>query len=139
VHVSVFARNLGVYSELTESSLVLCQRVHFRISATFQCRCVKRVTSLEVLLHTTTAHCVNEILLCEISSSHGGEYEAQNLLECTAVFECRPTFQLITRQYIPEDSELRNCIRFYTKFFVEYSSSNVVRRPRCCCGSVLAI
>jgi hypothetical protein len=24
--------------------------------------------------------------LCEISSSHGGEYEAQNLLECTAVF-----------------------------------------------------
>jgi hypothetical protein len=31
----------------------------------------------------------------EISSSHGGEYEAQNLLGCTAVFliECRPTFQ----------------------------------------------
>jgi hypothetical protein len=30
--------------------------------------------------------------LCEISSSHGGEYEAQNLLGCTAVFliECRP-------------------------------------------------
>jgi hypothetical protein len=27
---------------------------------------------------------------CEISSSHGGEYEAQNLLGCTAVFltEC---------------------------------------------------
>jgi hypothetical protein len=23
---------------------------------------------------------------CEISSSHGGEYEAQNLLGCTAVF-----------------------------------------------------
>jgi hypothetical protein len=33
--------------------------------------------------------------ICEISSSHGGEYEAQNLLGCTAVFliECRPTFQ----------------------------------------------
>jgi hypothetical protein len=32
---------------------------------------------------------------CEISSSHGGEYEAQNLLGCTAVFltECRPPFQ----------------------------------------------
>jgi hypothetical protein len=31
----------------------------------------------------------------EISSSHGGEYEAQNLLGCTAVFliECRLTFQ----------------------------------------------
>jgi len=34
--------------------------------------------------------------VCEISSSHGGEYEAQNLLGCTAVFliECRPTFQM---------------------------------------------
>jgi hypothetical protein len=32
---------------------------------------------------------------CEISSSRGGEYEAQNLLGCAAVFivECRPTFQ----------------------------------------------
>jgi hypothetical protein len=31
----------------------------------------------------------------EISSYHSGEYEAQNLLGCTAVFliECRPTFQ----------------------------------------------
>jgi hypothetical protein len=30
---------------------------------------------------------------CEISSSHSGEYEAQNLLGCTAVFliECRQT------------------------------------------------
>jgi hypothetical protein len=29
----------------------------------------------------------------EISSSHGGKYEAQNLLGCTAVFliECQPT------------------------------------------------
>jgi hypothetical protein len=65
----------------------------------------------------------------EISSSHGGEYEAQNLVGCTAVFliECRPTFQMIAlmmeaartsetsvdiqlriRQYIPEDSELQN-------------------------------
>jgi hypothetical protein len=33
--------------------------------------------------------------LCEISSYHGGEYEAQNLLGCTAVFlfESRPTSQ----------------------------------------------
>jgi hypothetical protein len=32
---------------------------------------------------------------CEISSSHGGEYEAQNLLGCTAVFliECRHSFK----------------------------------------------
>jgi hypothetical protein len=36
-----------------------------------------------------------EVTVCEISSSHGGEYEAQNLLGCTAVFliEYRPTFQ----------------------------------------------
>jgi hypothetical protein len=35
----------------------------------------------------------------EISSSHGGEYEAQNLLGCTTVFltECRRTFQ----RYVP--------------------------------------
>jgi hypothetical protein len=32
---------------------------------------------------------------CQISKSHGGEYEAQNLLRCTAVFliVCLPTFQ----------------------------------------------
>jgi hypothetical protein len=61
---------------------------------------------------------------CDISSSHGGEYEAQNLLGCIAVFliECKRTLivlmmeaartsetsvdiQLRTRQYIPEDSE----------------------------------
>jgi hypothetical protein len=58
-----------------------------------------------------------------ISSSHGAEYEVQNLLGCTAVFliECRPAalmmeaartsetsvdIQLRIRQYIPEDSEL---------------------------------
>jgi hypothetical protein len=36
-----------------------------------------------------------KIIDCEISNSHGGEYEAQNLLGCTAVFliDCRPTFQ----------------------------------------------
>jgi hypothetical protein len=62
-------------------------------------------------------------LTCEISSSHGGEYEAQNVLGCTAVFligsrpalmmEAACTFetsvdiQLRTQQYIPEDSELQ--------------------------------
>jgi hypothetical protein len=67
---------------------------------------------------------------CEISSSHGGEYEAQNLLGCTAMFliDCRPMMmmmeaantsetsvdiQLRTRQYIPEDSELDiSCLLF---------------------------
>jgi hypothetical protein len=45
-------------------------------------------------------------IICEISSSHGGVHEAQNLLGCTAMFlieEC----QLKTQQYIPEDSELQ--------------------------------
>jgi hypothetical protein len=56
----------------------------------------------------------NPLHVCEISSSHGSEYEAQNLMGCTAVFliECRLTsemsvdIQLRTWQYIPEDSEL---------------------------------
>jgi hypothetical protein len=40
---------------------------------------------------------------CEISSSHGGEYEAQNPLGCTAVLliEFRPTFQ---RYVLPPSS-----------------------------------
>jgi hypothetical protein len=43
---------------------------------------------------------MNMSMLCEISSSHGGEYDVQN---------CRPTFQRsvdnhFTRQYIPEDN-----------------------------------
>jgi hypothetical protein len=56
---------------------------------------------------------------CEISSSHGSEYEVQNLLGCTAVFltECRPTFQLRTRQYIPEDSELHVPTHFLLQVF----------------------
>jgi hypothetical protein len=34
--------------------------------------------------------------ICDISSSHGGEYETQNLLGSTAMFliGCRPTFQM---------------------------------------------
>jgi hypothetical protein len=40
-------------------------------------------------------HTLKIIRTFEISSSHGGEYEARNVLGCTAVFliECRPTFQ----------------------------------------------
>jgi hypothetical protein len=36
----------------------------------------------------------------EISSSHGGEYEAQNLLGCTAMFliECQPN-------QVPDDGD----------------------------------
>jgi hypothetical protein len=44
------------------------------------------------------------MLLSEISSSNGVEYEAQNLLGCTAEFLI--DIQLRTWQYISEDSEL---------------------------------
>jgi hypothetical protein len=72
---------------------------------------------------------------CEISSSHGGEYEAQNLLGCTAMFliECRlmmmeaactsetsVDIQLRTRQYIPEDSELDiSCLLFEETYTIK--------------------
>jgi hypothetical protein len=47
-------------------------------------------------------------MVFETSSSHGEEYEAQNLLGCTAVFLIQ--IQLRTRQYIPEDSELQSAL-----------------------------
>jgi ferredoxin len=57
-------------------------------------------------------HCI----FCEISGYHSVEYEAQNLLGCAAVFlmEAARTSETsvdiqLTRQYIPEDSEL-HCI-----------------------------
>jgi hypothetical protein len=62
-----------------------------------------------------------------ISGSHGGEYEAQNLLGCTAVMmeaartsETSVDIQLRTRQYIPEDSELH---------FVEVPVSDTEQTP----------
>jgi hypothetical protein len=46
---------------------------------------------------------IKRSFVSEISSCHGGEYEAQNLLGCTAVFliECRPAFQ---RYVLPPSS-----------------------------------
>jgi hypothetical protein len=37
----------------------------------------------------------NDGEICEISGSHGGEYEVRSLVGCTAVFSigCRPTLQ----------------------------------------------
>jgi hypothetical protein len=95
------------------------------------------VIIVDVLIHGTVCRArkfIFETRSSEFSSSDGGDYEAQNLLGCTAVFliECRPTFQryvlpsssvaltmeaacssatsvdiqLRTRQYIPENSEL---------------------------------
>jgi hypothetical protein len=61
---------------------------------------------------TTDYYYVN---LCEISSSHDGEYEAENLLGCTAVFltECRPTFQ----RYVLPPSSGRLVIEIYVNLF----------------------
>jgi hypothetical protein len=85
--------------------------------------------------------------MCEISSSHGGEYEAQNLLGCTAVFliECRPmrltalmmeaarTFetsvniQLRTLQYIPEVSDLHRNELFIHPYLLNFHGCNPPR------------
>jgi hypothetical protein len=50
----------------------------------------------------------NDFPTCEISSSHSGEYEAQNLpmMEAAYISETSVSIQLRTWQYIPEDSEL---------------------------------
>jgi hypothetical protein len=50
---------------------------------------------------------IREASTCEISSSHGGEYEAQYLLGCTAVLliRCRPMFQ---RCMLPPSSGRRD-------------------------------
>jgi hypothetical protein len=59
---------------------------------------------------------VTGLRLCEISSSHGGEYEAQNgcrltfqalMMEATRTYGTSVDIQLRIRQYIPEDSELQ--------------------------------
>jgi hypothetical protein len=64
-------------------------------------------------IHSATSHdeifFLKHITSCAISSSHGGEYEAQNILGCTAVFLIE-LIQLGTWQYIPEDSELHNIL-----------------------------
>jgi hypothetical protein len=47
--------------------------------------------------------CIKRSFISEISSCHGGEYEVQNIMGCTAVFliECRPAFQ---RYVLPPSS-----------------------------------
>jgi hypothetical protein len=80
--------------------------------------------------------------LCEISSSHGDEYEVQNcLLGCTAVMilmmEAARTSETavdnyFTRQYIPEDnSELQKgtvfALKTPTAFGAQFDSAEIVR------------
>jgi hypothetical protein len=56
-----------------------------------------------IRIHSWLLSSKNLPLSCEISSSHGGEYEAEIILGCTAVFliGCRPTFQ---RSVLPPSS-----------------------------------
>jgi hypothetical protein len=76
---------------------------------------VKKTTKLWEAYRMTGGYVTDTINICEISSSHGGEYEVQNcLLGCTAVYNnCRPTF---LRYVLPpstgmiskDNSELQN-------------------------------
>jgi hypothetical protein len=85
---------------------------------------------------------ISNISECEISSSHSGEYEAQNLLGCTAVFliECRPTFQRYALppspewSHRPDDSgstdlwnvgrhSIKNTVVYPIRFWASYSPS----------------
>jgi hypothetical protein len=63
-------------------------------------------THIVVPISCYRAFCGNSVSVCDISSSHGGEYEGQNLLGRIAS-ESSVDIQLRTRQYIPEDSELQ--------------------------------
>jgi hypothetical protein len=109
--LTVVNMNVTVFWNVASSSLVGVDR-HFRGAY-----CLHHVVSLmmetirtcetSVYSNETTRRYIpescyvrmklfsNRCLEFEISSSHGGEYEAQNLLRCTAVFfiESRPTFQ----------------------------------------------
>jgi hypothetical protein len=46
---------------------------------------------------------VSSMRLCEISSSHSGEYEAQSVLGFTAMFliRCQPTFKEVRAASLP--------------------------------------
>jgi hypothetical protein len=59
------------------------------------------VVCLASAFHSWEIHicrCSSSTILSETSSSHGGEYGAQNLLTCTAVFliGCRPTLRAVS-------------------------------------------
>jgi hypothetical protein len=66
--------------------------------------CQLMVTQYGMIIMVHTNGCKKEAsITCEISSSHGGEYDVQCcLLGCTAVLnDCRPTFQ---RYVLPPSS-----------------------------------
>jgi hypothetical protein len=69
-------------------------KVYYLIILDFQCDLSKKFWEELICLlslHKLTANNFVAMVTmehnpCEISSSHGGEYEAQNLLGCTAMF-----------------------------------------------------
>jgi hypothetical protein len=67
---------------------ILCSLIHGQLTGT-------RIADWRSATNSFLNFIQNKRSFREISSSSGGEYEAQNLLGCTAVFliECRPTFR----------------------------------------------
>jgi hypothetical protein len=85
----------------------LCQHVWSKkLTYTIVCddeqfyKTVETAARMNMTVFCDVARC--SLVECEVPSSHGGEYEAQNLLGCTAVFliVCWPTFQSYVR---PDD------------------------------------
>jgi hypothetical protein len=77
-----------------------CERSTSLISSVFSRSCYvtsfrDRFGPLNPSMQHVEIKTINKYNLREISSSHEGEYEAQNLLGCTAMFliEFRPTFR----------------------------------------------
>jgi hypothetical protein len=64
--------------------------------------------------------------VCEISGSHGGEYEVQSLLmmEAARTSETSVDIDLRTRQYIPKYSELHMC-SFLNRMYDEQRNATV--------------
>jgi hypothetical protein len=88
----------------------------------------------------------NDFTVCEISGSHGGEYDVWGLLGCFRGAYCLPhleavrtsetsvNFNVMTRRYIQEDSELRlhsrsdtmhDNMRIYPSYWLGQGFSNV--------------
>jgi hypothetical protein len=67
----------------------------------------------------------------EISRSHGGEYEAQTLLGCTAVFLIETSVDIqLTWQYIPEESELQITNGDWNGVYIKSSPTTYLWRRR---------
>jgi hypothetical protein len=95
--------DINEHEERWDHTVLRMSRTYYRIGFTDRARKETRLKKLRMTDRKAL------FIIYETSSPHGGEYEAQNLLGCTAasLIQSRPTFQLTTGQNIPEDSELR--------------------------------